>query len=110
MLAGKSFTHALYIRVTNQLFADSAFNKMKTCIMEAADKAGSSVCADKPKELFEQYITQMAGNTMELMCTDYDENSDKCGRVLKLPFNQAKATPPTSLLKAFGDLLVLNED
>lgn len=85
----------------------SAFNRMKACISAEADKAGKEVCADKPKELFEHYIDQMAGNTMELMCSDYDETSDKCTRVLKMPFNQSKAKPPNSLLRAFGDLLVL---
>lgn len=109
MLAGKfqdKFGVAQNVKLMS-MFMFSAFNRMKACISEAADKAGRDVCAQKPKELFEQYINQMAGNTMELMCSDYGEDSDKCTRVMKMPFNQSKSKPPSSLLRAFGDLLVL---
>lgn len=82
---------------------------MKQCIMDAADKAGSKVCSDNAKNLYDQYITNMAGNTLQLMCSDYDEESDKCQRVVKMPYDKAASKPSESLLKAFGDLLLSDD-
>lgn len=79
---------------------------MRNCISGAADKANRDICNPKATEIFEQYIGNMAGNTLELMCSEYDADSDKCVSIKGMPFDPKKAKPPKSLLEAFGDLLL----
>jgi len=79
---------------------------MRHCITNAAEKAGKDICTPKAIDIFEQYIGSMAGNTLELMCSEYDSESDKCASVKKLTFDTKKAKTPKSILNAFGDLLL----
>ena len=65
-------------------------------------------CDAKASEQFDHYVTQMAGNSIQLMCTEYDADSDKCGRVLKLAFVKKDVKVPSSLIKAFGNLFADN--
>ena len=65
-------------------------------------------CDEKSADQFEHYTTQMAGNTIQLMCSEYDADSDKCGRVLKLAFVKKDVKVPSSLIKAFGNLFADN--
>ena len=65
-------------------------------------------CDAKASEQFDHYVTQMAGNSIQLMCTEYDADSDKCERVLQLQFDQDNVKVPASLLKAFGNLITVN--
>ena len=79
---------------------------MRNCISAASEKANKDACNPRATEVFDQYIGNMAGNTLELMCSEYDSDSDRCIAIKKLPFDQAKAKPPKSLIVAFGDLLL----
>lgn len=83
---------------------------MRFCILNAAEKAGSETCNRKATEIFDQYIGSMAGNTLELMCTDFDSDSDRCLTVKKKPFDREDTKTPQSLLHAFGDLLKATPD
>ena len=82
---------------------------MRSCIMASVDKAGKETCNGKATETFEQYIANMAGNTLELMCSEYDSESDRCASVKKNQFDAKKAKTPISLLQAFGDLLLAEQ-
>lgn len=79
---------------------------MRNCILKHAERAGKEVCTEKATDIFEQYIASMAGNTLQLMCNDYDPESDRCEAIKKLPFDPKRAKTPDSLVKAFGDLLL----
>jgi len=87
-------------------YACCAFHKMRQCITGAAEKAGKDVCSAKAMDIFEQYIGSMAGNTLELMCAEYDADSDKCASIKKLKVDAKRAKTPKSLMTAFGDLLL----
>ena len=86
--------------------SSSSFHKMRSCIMHHAERAGKTVCDAKATDIFESYIGSMAGNTLELMCSDYDSESDRCEAIKKMPWDTKKAKTPDSLLRAFGNLLL----
>ena len=52
----------------------------------------------------------MAGNTLNFICSDYaeDEVGDKCNKILGMKFDSSKTKTPTSLIRAFGELLALD--
>jgi len=81
-----------------------SFHQMKSCIMKAARKLGGPVCTDKPIENLERYIDAMAGNTLNLMCNEYEEDSDKCSQLPSFPKNM-KHTKAASIIVGFGELL-----
>ncbi|XP_054152527.1 uncharacterized protein LOC128951302 [Oppia nitens] len=82
-----------------------AFHTMKSCIIKAAQKKGSPSCEDKSMEAYDRYINAMAGNTLNLMCTDYEEDSDKCTKLPPLPAGAKFEKAPT-IMVGFGDLLL----
>ncbi|CAG2106572.1 unnamed protein product [Medioppia subpectinata] len=82
-----------------------AFHKLKGCIMTAARDKGSPVCVEKKLENYEKYINAMAGNTLNLMCTDYEEDSDKCQKLPPMPTG-AKYAKATTIMVGFGNLLL----
>ncbi len=47
---------------------------MKSCIMKSARNAGNNICGDKKCDDFEKYINSMSGNTLNLMCGEYEED------------------------------------
>ncbi|KAH9403293.1 hypothetical protein TYRP_015176 [Tyrophagus putrescentiae] len=102
------FGQAMGLKESNNRvpYACCAFHKMRTCILRAAERAGREVCSEKATDIFEQYIASMAGNTLQLMCNDYDSESDRCEAVKRLSYDPKRAKTPESLLKAFGDLLL----
>ena len=73
--------------------------------MRAARDKGQNACPDKKLDNFEKYINAMAGNTLNLMCTDYEEDSDKCSKLPPLPKN-AKVTKAPTIMIGFGQLLL----
>ncbi|CAG2172194.1 unnamed protein product [Oppiella nova] len=81
-----------------------AFHGLKSCIMRAARDKGSPDCVDKKMENYEKYINAMAGNTLNLMCTDYEEDSDKCSKLPPLPTGAKYSKAPT-IMVGFGNLL-----
>ncbi|CAG2181276.1 unnamed protein product, partial [Oppiella nova] len=79
-----------------------AFHELKACIMSSARKA--RMCSEKSMDNYEKYITSMAGNTLSLMCTDYEEDSDKCQHLPHLP-KGAKYSKAPSVIDGFGRIL-----
>jgi len=81
-----------------------AFHELKSCIMKSGRTKGSPSCGDKELENLERYINAMAGNTLNLMCSEYDEESDKCTQLPPLP-KDVKFSKPPSIIVGFGQLL-----
>ncbi|KAH7639206.1 hypothetical protein DERF_005839 [Dermatophagoides farinae] len=86
-----------------------SFHRMKSCVLEHAERQ-PKYCDSKSIEYFDQYISNMAGNTLQLMCSDYDGDSDRCQRINRLSYDISKIILPKSILKAFGNLLLLSSD
>ena len=91
------------------LHFSSSFHRMKSCVLEHAERQ-PKYCDSKSIEYFDQYISNMAGNTLQLMCSDYDGDSDRCQRINRLSYDISKIIVPKSILKAFGNLLLLSSD
>jgi hypothetical protein len=72
--------------------------------MKSARDKDTAACGDRQLDNFEKYINAMAGNTLNLMCTDYEEDSDKCSQLPPLPKNSTFVKPPT-IIVGFGQLL-----
>ena len=82
----------------------SAFHQMKACIMKSAQESDQRLCSEKSVENLEKYINTMSGNTLNLMCADYDEDSDKCKQLPNLP-KGVKFSKPLTIIEGFGKIL-----
>lgn len=71
--------------------------------MKAAMKKGKPDCVEKKMDLYSRYIDAQAGNTLNLMCTDYEEDSDKCSKLPPAPKKYEKAN---SIMIGFGELVL----
>jgi len=81
-----------------------AYYELKACIMRAARHVGGQVCNHRNLEHLERYINSMAGNTLNMMCGEYEEESDKCSRLPPLPTG-AHIRPAPDIFSGFGRLI-----
>ncbi len=72
--------------------------------MKSARNAGNNICDHKKCDDFEKYINSMSSNTLNLMCSEYEEDSDKCEKLPLLP-KSTKFSKPPSIIVGFGQLL-----
>jgi hypothetical protein len=72
--------------------------------MKSAQNAGNNICGHKKCDDFEKYINSMSGNTLNLMCGEYEEDSDKCEKLPSLSKSTKFSKPPT-IIVGFGQLL-----
>ncbi|XP_054164469.1 uncharacterized protein LOC128962140 [Oppia nitens] len=64
------------------------YNTNKQCNREGSAKITD--CTDRDMEIVDRFVDSVAGNSMNLLCGDYDESSDKCKSLPKLPKNIKK--------------------
>ncbi|XP_054153423.1 uncharacterized protein LOC128952112 [Oppia nitens] len=83
-----------------------AYYQMKTCVLNEAAKHNipGGRCTGHRVEYVERYMNSMAGNTLNLMCGDYDEDSDRCQKLSPLP-TDADIEPAESIFAGFGKLI-----
>ncbi len=72
--------------------------------MECARDAANNICGHKKCDDFEKYINSLSGNTLNLMCGEYEEDSDKCEKLPSLP-KSTKFSKPPSIIIGFAQLL-----
>jgi len=80
-----------------------AFYELKACIIRAANRMPGHICNEQRLEHLERYINSMAGNTLNMMCGEYDEDSDKCKRLPPLPTGNIRPAP--DIFSGFGKLI-----
>ncbi|CAG2105858.1 unnamed protein product [Medioppia subpectinata] len=82
-----------------------AFYELKACILKGgAQYSGPSVCTSKQLDQLDRYMDAMAGNTLNMICGDYDQESDRCSRLPPLP-SDPHIRPADSLFLGFGQLI-----
>jgi hypothetical protein len=72
--------------------------------MKSARNAGNNICSNKKCDYLEAYINSMSGNTLNLVCSEYEEDADKCEKLPSLP-KSTKLSKPPSIIVGFGQLL-----
>ncbi|XP_054163719.1 uncharacterized protein LOC128961498 [Oppia nitens] len=96
---GKSSAYTTKLKVPH---ACCAFHNLKSCIMSSA--FNDNKCNEKTVDLYEKYISSMASNTVNMMCSDYEEDSDKCQHLPHLP-KGTKYSKALSVIDGFGSIL-----
>jgi len=81
-----------------------AYYELKTCILKSGETYGKGMCSHRQLDYFGRYMQGMAGNTLNFMCGDYDEDSDRCARLPPLPTGP-HIQKAASLFLGFGKLI-----
>ena len=80
----------------------SSFFQLKTCVLKSTKR--QSKCTQTKRQQLERYIDAMAGNTVNLICGQYDQDSDRCMRLPALP-SGPQIYRATDIINGFGRLL-----
>ena len=63
----------------------SEYHDNKACNAEGARKSGQ--CTEENLEAIDRFVDSVAGNSLNLLCGDFQEVTDKCKNIGKLPQN-----------------------
>ena len=58
----------------------SEFYKLKACIIEKGSKY--DVCTEKRLDVISRFIDSLTGNTVDILCTETEEGSDRCNKIV----------------------------
>ena len=79
---------------------------MKSCILKSTEKHSKSTCSETNVEEIERIIDGYAFDVLQLICGDYNEESDKCVVMLpKTPKRLPSQKRPKSILPPFINIL-----
>ncbi|CAG2109085.1 unnamed protein product [Medioppia subpectinata] len=82
------------------------FYKFKECIINHGTKVGEPLCKESHIEETERIIGGYANDVLALVCGDYTEDSDKCGKILpKTPKKLPSQKRPKSIILPFINIL-----
>ena len=86
------------------LMTFSSFHELKQCIVKSAHNLNSDHCSDSSTESLEKYLNALSINTLNLMCNEYEEESDKCQSIPKLA-KGVKYSRALNIIDGFGNIL-----
>jgi len=79
------------------------FYDFRSCVRTGMDKVGAEVCPESSRNYFHHIADAFQSDVFDLICSNYDESSDKCSAVV-VP--QVEASQETrSLLKPLRNVL-----
>ena len=73
---------------------------MKACILRATRSVRDGRCTEQRIASYERHMNAMAGNTLNLMCGEFDGDSDRCSRLPPIP---SVGEPAQSIFAGFGE-------
>lgn len=71
-------------------------------------KTGPPNCTERSVEQVDRFTSQLAGDVLNLLCTEYDEDSDKCSKMIT-PKRRKDQKRTKSFLRPLIDLLLTIE-
>ena len=86
------------------LSINSSFHELKQCIVRSAHNLHSEQCSEHSMESLEKYLNALSINTLNLMCNEYEEDSDKCQSIPKLS-KGVKYSRALNIIEGFGNIL-----
>lgn len=83
-----------------------SYNRFETCILSAVKKE-PEICTNETIKFFKMLIRSIAGEALDLTCTDYTQNPSKCEGIVKQmkPTNHAGKSlllPLVSLMRSLS--------
>lgn len=61
----------------------SLVSDLKRCILQGIEKRKDPLCTEEALDSFEKYMDGTMGNLMNTICTDSDDNFEKCEKLIK---------------------------
>ena len=83
----------------------SSFYELKKCILRSAHDMHSTECSDSSMESLDKYLSTLSVNTLNLMCNEYEDESNKCQSIPKLA-KGVKYSRALNIIDGFSTLLM----